>query len=58
MEYEVLADSDIRVLVAKVNEKIITGWRPQGGIAVAVKAKATPITAAGDPYYYQAMVRG
>jgi hypothetical protein len=51
MEYQVAADDDLNQLIAKVNHAIKNGWRPQGGISVAVHQN-------GSIGYFQAIVRG
>jgi hypothetical protein len=47
MEYTVIATGDWRELIAKVNEHINNGWRPQGGISTTVEYRT----------YAQALVR-
>ncbi len=53
MEYCVVSDDDLGVLVDEVNEKIENGWAPLGGIAIRTRLAESETSA----YHYQAMIK-
>jgi len=54
MRYTVIDAPSAGGLALLVNQAIADGWRPQGGVSVAVP----PGDGGSGPHYYQAMVRG
>ncbi len=52
MEYTVVREHNLEVLIRKVSDLVKQGWKPLGGIAVVAIA---PI--AGIFLYYQAMIK-
>ena len=50
MKYTILEAQSADELQAKVQEFIVSGWEPLGGIAIGVSANT------GSWYYYQAMI--
>jgi len=51
MNYLIIEENSAAGLQNKVQQLIIEGWKPQGGLSVATYG-------AGNWWYYQAMVRG